>query len=227
MSLLGRLRTLPFIIAVALLVLILLAESGTAIASSFLGRTGGAAGWGIPILALLDAQLLFTALLMAAPLVFPESITGRVQGAVTLVVALILVVVAIMVAFAAISLLMMLIVLLTALPFGPGVYAALGYASFPTGGAAATLSFIMMCKLASVVALVLAHQRFLENKGLMLLIATSLLATVIVSFLHGFVPGFLVSVTDLIAALIVVVLALIWALLGAVFGAISVIKAVT
>lgn len=227
MSPLQHLRTLPFLVAIALLALVLLAESGMAIASPFLGQTGGAAGWGIPSLALLDAQLMFTALLMAAPLIFPESVTGRVQGIATLVVALIVIVAGILVAMAAFALLMLLIGLLTALPFGPGIYASMGYGSFPTGAAASTLSFIMLCKLASVAALVVAHQRFLENKGLMALIGTSLLATIIVSFLHGFVPGFLVSVTDLIAALIVVILALIWAVLGLAFGVTAVIKALT
>ncbi len=72
----------------------------------------------------------------------------------------------------------------------------------------------------------MAHQRFLENRGLILLIATSLLATIIVSFLHGMVPGFLVSVTDLIAALIVVILAAVWVIVSLVFSIIAVIKAV-
>ncbi|EAR21754.1 hypothetical protein [Nitrococcus mobilis] len=221
-----NLRTLPFLLAIGLLGVVLLAELGVAVASPLLGHSGGAVGWGIPCLSLIDAQLVFTALLMAAPLVFPERITGRVQGGATLIVGLLLVLACLGAGLAAIGLLTMLIGLLLALPFGPAVYAALGYASFPATAAAATLTLLMACKLLSSGALILAHPRFLENKGLVLLIATSLLATILVSFLHGFVPGFLVSVTDLIAALIAVILAAIWAVLGLVFGIIATLKAI-
>lgn len=224
MTMVASLRKPLFFAALILLGLILLAEFGAALTLPF-GKTGGLAGKGIPMLALLDVQLVFTALLMAAPLVFPESITGRVQGVATFIVALILIIVSILAGFAAFGLLMMLVTLLTALPFGPGIYKVMGYADFPTGAAAATLGFIMACKLGSVATLALAHQRFLENKGLMLLMGTSLLATIIISFLHGFVPGFLVSITDLIGAIIVALLALIWAVLGLIFGAIAVFKA--
>ena len=177
------------------------------------------------MLGLLDAQLVFTTVLMAAPLLFPESVTGRIQGIATFIVSLLLVVGSIMAGLAAFSLLMLMIGLLTALPFGPVVYAGLGYAQFPTGAAASTLGLIVLCKLGSVGTLAMAHQRFLENKGFMLLVGTSLLATVIVSFLHGFVPGFLVSVTDVIGAIIVAIMALVWAVLGLIFGGIAVFKA--
>src|SRR4051794_28447583 len=58
------------------------------------------------------------------------------------------------------------------------------------------------------VCLVAAHQRFLEQKGLVL----TILSSVIISLLHGFVPRFLVAVTDTVAAIVVDILALIWAL---------------
>ena len=67
-------------------------------------------------------------------------------------------------------------------------------------------------KIGFVVLLVMAHQRFLENKGLVLIILTSFLATIILSFFHGIVPRFLVSITDDIGALIISILAAIWAL---------------
>lgn len=222
---LSNLRRPLFFVAMGLMALVILAELGMAVAAPFIGEAGGAAGWSIPMLALLDIQLAFTALLMAAPLVFPEAITGRVQGVATFVMALVLVIVGIIAGVAAFALLMLLIALLTSFPFGPATYVALGYGSFPTGAAAATLGFIMACKLCCVGALVTAHQRFLQNKGLMLMMGTSILATIIVSFLHGFVPSFLVSVSDLIGALIVVVLALIWALLGLVLGGVAVFRA--
>jgi hypothetical protein len=52
---------------------------------------------------------------------------------------------------------------------------------------------------------------FLQIKSLILLIATSFLATIIVSFLHGLVPSPIVSITDALAGVIVGILALIWA----------------
>ena len=55
---------------------------------------------------------------------------------------------------------------------------------------------------------------------------TSLLANVIVSFLHGLVPSVLVSITDAIAAIIVAILALIWAIVLLVFSVVSIVKAI-
>ncbi len=68
-----------------------------------------------------------------------------------------------------------------------------------------------MLKIVAAICLPLAQQRFLKLKSLILLVATSFLATIVVSFLHGFVPGPLVSITDALAAIIVGILALIWA----------------
>ena len=226
MSPLQSLRKPLFLTAVVLLGVLLLAELGVAVAAPFLGRSTGAVGWGIPCLALLDGQLVFTVLLMAAPLVLPERVTGRVQGLATFIVSLLLLIGCVAAGVAAVGLLMLLIGLLLALPFGPIAYSAMGYASFPSGAAAATLGLLMTGKLVSSGALVMAHQRFLENKGLILLIATSLLATIVVSFLHGMVPGFLVSVTDLIGAIVAVILAAIWGIVGLVFAVISMVKVV-
>ncbi|ABA90120.1 hypothetical protein Pcar_2885 [Syntrophotalea carbinolica DSM 2380] len=225
MSPLQSLRKPLFLAAVVLLAIVLLAELGAAVAASFSGRSISVVGWGIPCLALLDGQLVFTVLLMAAPLILPERITGRVQGVATFIVSLLLLIGCVAAGVAAVGLLMLLIGLLLALPFGPIAYAAMGYASFPTGAAAATLGLLMMGKLVSSGVLVIAHQRFLENKGLILLIATSLLATIVISYLHGMVPGFLVSVTDLIGAIVVVILAAIWVIVGLVFAVIAMIKA--
>jgi MFS superfamily sulfate permease-like transporter len=51
----------------------------------------------------------------------------------------------------------------------------------------------MTLKIPFGVCLVLAQQRFRQNKGLVLMVLTFFVATAIVSFLHGLVPGFLVS----------------------------------
>jgi VanZ family protein len=84
----------------------------------------------------------------------------------------------------------------------------------------------MGLKLGFVVCLLLAHQRFLQNKGLVLLVLTSLLANLIIGFLHNFVPLPLVSITDAIGAIVVAILAVIWALVLLIFAIISIIKAI-
>jgi hypothetical protein len=69
------------------------------------------------------------------------------------------------------------------------------------------------------VLLLLAQQRFLQNRGLVLLILSSLVCNIVLSFLHGLVPGFLVSITDALGGIIVAVCGLIWwvmALIGAI-----------
>ena len=84
----------------------------------------------------------------------------------------------------------------------------------------------MTLKFGFIVCLILAHQRFLQNKGLVLIVLTSLLANLIIGFLHNFVPGPLVSITDAIGAIIVGILAVIWAIVLLIFSIISIIKAI-
>ena len=96
-------------------------------------------------------------------------------------------------------------------PFGTIAYLII-FGNFDRSGAAIALSLIMTLKLFFAGCLVLAHQRFLQNRGLVVLILTSLLATLIIGFLHGLVPAFLVSITDAIAAIVVGILALVWAI---------------
>src|SRR5205823_3915511 len=93
-------------------------------------------------------------------------------------------------------------------------------------GADIALSLIMLLKLGFSGSLVLAQQRFLESKRLVLLILTSLLGNVIVSFLHGIVPGLLVSITDAIAAIIIGIVAVIWGIILLIGSIISIIKIV-
>lgn len=180
-------------------------------------------GLGIPYLALLDALLLFTLALMGASLIVPERVHGRVQGMATLVGSIVALITGVGLLVAAIAKLLLMVALLTALPFGFIAYLAV-YGFFNRGGAAATLGLLMTLKLAASVCLVLAHPRFLQNKGLVLLMLTSLLATAVVSFLHGFVPIILVSITDAIGAIIAAVLALIWAVVLLVGALVSIIK---
>ncbi len=119
------LRTPVFLVAIVLLGMVLLAELGMAVAAPVIGRSTGAVGWAIPCLALIDTQLVFTACLMAAPLIFPERVTGRMQGIATFIVALLLVIACFITAIAAFTLLSLLIGLLLAVPFGPVAYAGI------------------------------------------------------------------------------------------------------
>lgn len=225
----GAMRKPFFIVALILLALIVAIETG---ASFFLGAEDAGSygdlakpGLGIPYLALLDGLLLFGVGLIGMGLLLPDRLQGRVQGVLTLVVSLLMLLLSILMIYLALALLMLMVSLLLAVPFGTAVYFA-KFAKFETGAAAITLSSIMGLKLAFAVFLLLAHERFLEMKSLVLMVLTSLLATVIVSFLHGFAPaGFMVSITDDIAAIIIAILAAIWALILLIGSIPAVVKA--
>jgi VanZ family protein len=169
-------------------------------------------GLGIPYLAVLDVLVLFTMALVVTALVIPERAQGRVQGCATLIFALLVVLAGIGLAFAAFGLLILMVSLLLSVPFGTLAYLAI-YGFFNRGGASVILSLLMALKVGFAISLVIAQERFLQNTGLVALVLTSFVATVIVSFLQGFPPGVLVSITDAIAALIVSILAIIWAIL--------------
>lgn len=182
-------------------------------------------GFGVPYLALVDAIALFTIGLMALSLILPGRVQGRTQGCATLIFSIILVLLAIVLAFAAFGALILMISLFLAAPFGTITYFAI-FGSFPRGATAAVLSLLMLLKLGCAGALVLAHQRFLQNIGLVLILLTSLVGNIIVAFLHGFVPGFLVSITDALGGLIAAILAIIWAIFLLIVSIIAVLKAV-
>jgi hypothetical protein len=170
---------------------------------------GNRPGRGISYLAFVDGILVFTLSLIAVSLLVRERVQGRVQGIATFIFSLILVTTAVVMITTAVTELTVMVSLLLSPPFGTSIYMA-RYASFDRAGAAVVLSILMALKFAFVVLLILAQQRFLQNKGLIFLIITSFIATLIVSFLHGLVPTFLVSITDLIAAIIVAGLAALW-----------------
>jgi hypothetical protein len=182
-------------------------------------------GLAIRYLALMDGILLFTLGLMAVGMVIGPGLHGRIHGIVTLVVAILLLLAAIgLVLTVALPRLLLMVALFFSAPFGTLAYLAI-YGFFNRGGATVLLSLLMTLKLGFVVCLVLAQQRMLQNKGLVLMIFTSLLAMVIISLLHGLVPLILVSITDAIAAIIVALLAAIWAVVMLIFSISAVIKA--
>jgi hypothetical protein len=183
-------------------------------------------GMGIPYLALVDGLFLLTLGLMGASLLIPERVHGQVQGVVSLVGAIVALLAGIAMLLAAIGLLLLMVSLFTAVPFGTIAYLAV-WGFFNRGGAAATLGLLMTLKVAVGICLALAHPRFLQNKGLVLLYLTSLLANAVVSILHGWVPLVLVSITDALGAIVVAILGLIWAvvlLLGSLVSIVRVLK---
>lgn len=232
-----QLRKPVFILAMVLIVVVVLVEMGSALLlhatppfnCNAMSQAAGPSvqamcgnvqqlpserppGLAIPYLALLDVILIYSVVLIGAGILIPESLIGRAQGCATLILALLVILAGIALAFAAFGAVILMIALLMSVPFGTIAYFAI-YGFFNRGGATAVLGLLMMLKLGFAVALVVAHQRFLENKGLVGLVLTSLVANVIVSFLQGFPPGFLVSITDAIAAIVVAILAIIWAII--------------
>ena len=202
-----------FVFALGLLILVVMIETGSYFILSDEQLDLQNPGTGIIYLSTIDFLLLFGVGLIGIGLLLPDRLQGRVQGILTLAVSLLMLLVSIFLIYLALILLMLMISLMLAPPIGTAIYFST-YAQFSTGAAAVTLSTIMLLKLAFAVLLVLAHERFLEMKSLVFLVLTSLLATVIVSFLHGFAPAsFLVSITDSIAAIIVAILAAIWSLI--------------
>ena len=166
---------------------------------------------GIFHLGILDSLVLFTVALVGSPLLITHGLHGRIQGVVTFIFSFFMLLGSIVMVFAALGLLLLMVALLLAVPFGTVVYLA-DYGHFDKAAAAATLSLAMALKLGFCVLMILAHQRFLENKGLVLIVLTSLVGGLLLGFLHGLFPRFLVSITDDIGAIIISVLTLIWAL---------------
>ncbi|MCW5981495.1 MAG: hypothetical protein KIT09_25645 [Bryobacteraceae bacterium] len=182
-------------------------------------------GVGIAYMALLDGILLYTVVLIGVSLLLPERIHGRVQGVATLIFSILVILAAIGLFIGAFIKLMIMVGLFMSPPFGTLAYLAV-WGFFNRGGAAAMLAFLMILKLAFVVLLILAHQRFLQNKGLVLLIVTSLACNFIIAFLHALVPIFLVSITDMIGGLIALILAAVWAILMLISSIVSIVKAI-
>lgn len=168
-------------------------------------------GLGIPSIALIDILLVFVIGMMLLNILVSPALIGKISGISTLIFSLLILIASIILLMYSLTELVAMIALLLAVPFGTAAYFAI-FAPFAREGAALTLSLLMLLKLSFSILLVLSNPRFLENKGLVFLIFTMLLANVLVGFLHGFPPGFLASITDALAAIIVAIIGLIWSL---------------
>ena len=179
-------------------------------------------GLGIPSLAALDALVVLTIVItMLIGLEVPG--VGRLTGIASVIVSFFGCLGSLVFLFVTIAMLMLMIGLLLAVPFGTAVYMAI-YGSFPRGTAGATLAVILLLKLAGLFCLVLGSAQVLKSKMLVLLFACTIGLTVLLSFLHGFPPGVLASITDAIGAIIAFIVAIIWAIIYFVVGIMSVIK---
>jgi len=182
-------------------------------------------GYAIKSLSYLDSLLCFTLVLMCLPLVISPNFIGKVQGVATIIMALMTIIFSFIYLIKVLINLILMVTLLLAIPFGTLVY-MIAYSQFDTGPAAAILSSVMFLKYVFAISLFLAHEKFLFNKGLVLIIATSFITMIIVSFLHSLLPTFLVSITDALAAIINCIIAIIWAIVLLVGGIIAVVKVI-
>ena len=127
-------------------------------------------GLGIPYLALIDGILAYTILLIAR---WPDrsrpprrQAPGHHHADPVVPVALGAIVLTLIAFFK----LIVMVSLFFAPPFGTIAYLAV-WGAFDTGGAAVVLSLVMLLKVAASIGLPIAHQRFLDNKGLVLLVS--------------------------------------------------------
>lgn len=182
-------------------------------------------GYAITALVAFDGMAFLGLLWMGAGLVLPRGLVGRIQGVGSLIAALVVIIASIVAVFVLLALLLVMVGLFLAPPFGTLAYLAI-WGFFARGAAEATLGLLLLLKIVGAVLLVLAQQRFLRNKGLIVVVVVSLVLTVLIGLLHGLPPGILVSITDVIGALIVLIVALVWAILLLIGSIIAVIKAI-
>jgi len=168
-------------------------------------------GFGLRGLTLLEILLVFAILLVALSYIHLERIQGRLQGIVTFIVSILVAIASIVCIFAAFIQLMIMLALVMAAPFGTIIYVAV-FGHFDRSGASHVLDAGMLLKLFFGGFLIAAQESYLKNKGLVFLILTSLLGTIIVSFLHNLVPILLVSITDAVAGIVMGIIALLWAI---------------
>jgi hypothetical protein len=210
----------PLVVAAAVMILLALAIE---IGSRFWVRIGPAEmarpGLGITSLAAVDALLTMTLAVVASGAVgLSPTVVARTSGCVTAIVGFLTLLASLAMAFVSLGLLLLMVGLLVATPFGTLVYLAV-FGSFARGPASVTLGFLLLLKMAAAIVEVLGNQYALKSKSLILLFATSIGLTFLLSFLHGLPPRFLVSITDAIGAIAGYVLAVIWAIFYLVGGA--------
>lgn len=180
--------------------------------------------YAVAALITIDSILLFTLIMFNLPLLVSPRLVAQLQGLLSVIVGIGVILYALFTLLKVLVLVFLMLGLLLALPFGTIVYMIL-YGHFDTREAAAIMSTLMFLKVALTVALLIAHERFLLNIGLIALIASSIIAMIVISFLHNFLPGFLVSITDGIGAIVVTVIAIIWGIILVIGGIMGILTA--
>ncbi len=168
-------------------------------------------GFGVEALQYVDVYLLFTMAIMSLGLILGERIHAKVQGVITLIVAIIIIIVAIIKIFIILAKLLIMVGLLLAIPFGTLAYLII-YGDFDTSAAYAVMALLFVLKVVFGALLLLAHQDFLKNIGLIVYTLLAFVGMIVVSFLYAIVPGFLVSITDAIAGIVLAIIGIILAI---------------
>ena len=182
-------------------------------------------GMAIPSMQYVDGCLLFTMLLMGLALLVPTDKHAKIQGVITLVFAIVLIIAGIAWIFIVLARLLVMLALLLSFPFGTIVYLIM-YGSFPRAAMNVILGLLFLLKFIFGGLLLLAHQGFLKQVGLIIFLVVGVVAGLIVSFLYGLVPGILVSITDAIAAILVTILGILLGLILAIGSIPSLVKVV-
>jgi hypothetical protein len=163
---------------------------------------------------------------MALGTIINKALHAKIQGCLTAVFAILLILAALIALFIALGKAILMVSLFLSFPFGTIAYLII-YGSFPREAGNAVISLLFILKVVFSVVLLLAHQRFVENKGLVLFLIVSFICGLIVSLLYGIVPGILVSITDAIAGIIMAIIAIILAIiliLGAIISIVLALK---
>jgi hypothetical protein len=182
-------------------------------------------GLAISYLALVDVLLVLTVAFITAAILLPQRALAPVHAVTSLVASLLVLLASVLCFLLALGLTLTMVGLFLAFPFGTAVYLGL-WGTFPVGMAAATLGALLFLKLAYGVGLVLAHPRFLENRGLVFLSVVSLVATVLAQFLQGLPPGIAASITDGVAAIVIAILGAICAIVVLVWSVVALVRLV-
>ncbi len=187
-------------------------------------------GFGVRSLQFVDVLVLFTLALMTLALFLPrlfssyEYFHAKLQGILTLIFDILLLLAALVFALQVLAKLLTMVLLFLSFPFGTLAYLII-YGDFPRGAMTAVLSLIFLLKIVFGILMLLAHQDFIKNLGLVVYVLGAFVANLIVTLLYGIVPGVLVSITDAIAALVVVIVGAILAVFMIVGAIISIIFA--
>jgi hypothetical protein len=216
---------MPFFILAAVLL-------GAAIALEFgsgmllvSGSTASAASstqgqFGIPALWLVDIALAWNVALVFFSRINPMYV-ARVQGVPSLIIAIVVIISGIV---TAIKTFVLLMVMLALIPSVIGFFVYLALFHFSASDANVVLSAITFFKLAFAVLLIVAGQGFLKSKGLVLMIAVSLLCDLLLSFLHALVPSILFPVTDAVGAIIIAVIAIVYEIVALVWAIVALVR---